>query len=233
MIVVPPSFKVENEGLLDRRLILQTIERLARRCYKSEGKITPDSYVEFVPRIFNTKKHRGIIEHWSITVSVICDRGVSHEWVRHRLASYLQESTRYCDYEAQDIAFVRPPGLDDPITYLIWKYGCKFSERIYKKLRSRGVKPEIARSVLLNGLKTEFGVTKNLGSWYHFFQLRTATAAHPQMRQITIPLLRKFQSILPEIFNTIEPGAEVPGLGVWPYPEEYEVPHITWVRRAA
>lgn len=204
MQIVKPHWIIEDEHEIDGQKILKKIERFARTCYKSEGKITDTSAPEFVRKLFHTNKHQGIAEHYIVTVRFFCDRGVSHELVRHRIASYLQKSTRYCDEAKGEIAFVEPPGLNG-YTKLMWVEAMTYAEWVYKALRKRGVKPEIARSVLPNALLTEVLMTANLRNWHHFFELRTAVNAHPQMRELTIPLLRRFQELIPVIFDDIDP----------------------------
>jgi thymidylate synthase (FAD) len=194
--------------------MLERIERYGRTCYKSEDKITFDSAAAFVANILK-RGHESVIEHEKISVRVICDRGVSHEIVRHRIASYSQESTRYCDYSAgAHVTFIIPcwlditPGvyssfkLDDTTT---WMMAMLQAEAAYNALRGAGWKPEQARSVLPNSLKTEIVMTMNLREWLHFFKLRTTRAAHPQMREITIPLLAEFKHLIPVVFDDIIP----------------------------
>lgn len=223
MILVKPSFQIFDD--LDPERIYKSIERAGRTCYKSEDKITEDSAEKFI-RMILKRGHESVIEHEKVSVKVVCDRGVSHEIVRHRIASYSQESTRYCDYNNGDVAFVIPPWckflpgkayscctddaslntlieIDDP--ELFWLYSIQQAENNYKKLREMGWKPEEARSVLPNSLKTEIVMTMNLREWRHFFKLRTASVAHPQMREIAIPLLWEFKHRLPAIFEDLCP----------------------------
>lgn len=200
MQIVKPGFTIESP--VDGEAILKRIECAGRTCYKSEAKITPDSAREFVKRILSSG-HESVIEHESVTVRIICDRGVSHEIVRHRLASYSQESTRYCDYgKAGEIQVIEPPGLDNH-TRLTWEFAIATAEIQYNTLRERGVSPQIARSVLPNALKTEIVCTMNLREWRHFFKLRCSKAAHPQMREIAIPLLAEFVQLIPVVFDDL------------------------------
>jgi thymidylate synthase (FAD) len=156
----------------------------------------------------HTKKHHGICDHHVVTVRLIIDRGISHEVVRHRIAAYLQESTRYCDYiTAGKIQVI---DIGDHMTeeqYEEWWLAMCDAERHYNNLRHMGCAPEIARSVLPNSLKTEIIMTMDLTAWRNFFVKRTSSAAHPQMREIAIPLLEHFKKNLPVIFDDIEPGA--------------------------
>lgn len=177
------------------------IEQAGRTCYQSDHKIEPGSAAVFLAKILK-RGHESVIEHASMTVRFITDRGVSHEIVRHRLAAYSQESTRYCDYGDYEIAFVEPPGLD-AYSRDWWYRIMQDCEHTYRMMRDRGVKPEIARSVLPNALKTDIVMTANLREWRHVFKLRTAKAAHPQMRELMRPLLREARELLPGVFDDV------------------------------
>lgn len=204
MRVVKPLVVVEDD--IDGTQMARKIEYFTRKCYQSEGKMTDTSYEEFVRRIFRTRKHEGIIEHRTVSVTFTTDRGVSHELVRHRIASYLQESTRYCDYAGNGAAFILPawivPGGEFWVEFI---NGCMFFDNQYRWARE-GLDwtPQQARGWLPNFLKTEITATMNLRSWHNFLRLRTHSTAHPQMRQIAVPLLRHFQMYLPMIFDGIE-----------------------------
>lgn len=205
MNIIKPSFVIESN--IDKDYILKQIELAGRTAYKSEDKITEDSAKDFVNMILK-RGHLSVLEHQYITVRIICDRGVSHEIVRHRLASYTQESTRYCNYTkgkfGNEITVIKPIFWDeDDIRYKIWKESINFAEISYNKLIEQGATPQEARSVLPNSLKTEIVMTMNLREWRHFFTLRTSQAAHPQMREIAIPLLKEFQKQIPIIFDNI------------------------------
>jgi len=214
MRIIKPSYEIMTP--VNREEILKTIEIAGRTCYKSEDKITEDSASKFVKNLVN-RGHEAMIEHVSLTVKFICDRGVSHEIVRHRIANYAQESTRYCNYSqnkfGKEITVIEPfffsnekeddIGYTD-IKYFYWKESCEWAEEYYFKLLEKGATPQEARSVLPNSLKTEIVVTMNLRELRHFFRLRTAKTAHPQMREITIPLLEELKEKLPEIFGDIE-----------------------------
>jgi thymidylate synthase (FAD) len=203
--IVSPSFTIESE--IDGKKILREIERFARNCYKSEGKITDDSAEPFIRRLMNIRPipHLGIFDHHVVSVRLVIDRGISHEVVRHRIAAYLQESSRYCDYgkvgEIQVIGITQH--LTNPKSFAVWWQAMVDAERAYNTLRELGERPEIARSVLPNSLKTEIIVTMNLTSWRNFFKKRTDTKAHPQMREIAVPLLAEFQRLIPAVFEDI------------------------------
>lgn len=188
--------------------ILKSIEQAGRVCYKSEDKITDGSAEKFVAGIIK-RGHEAVLEHQSITVKFIVDRGVSHEIVRHRLAAYCQESTRYCNYSkdgfGNEITVIEPCFWDkESEEYQLWFKCMKYAEEMYLQLLHSGASPQEARSVLPNSLKTEVVMTANIREWRHFFKLRTAPAAHPQMREVAIALLTEFQRLVPVVFDDIE-----------------------------
>ena len=206
MRIIAPSHEILTP--IDGVQILKHIESCGRICYKSEHKITDDSYLSFVKNIVK-RGHEAVLEHFSVSVKFICDRGVSHEIVRHRLASYCQESTRYCNYSNDDfgseITVIKPPflkvGTDG---YELWRDSMLMAERFYFDLLEWGCTPQEARSVLPNSLKTEIVMTADLREWRHFLKLRTSQAAHPQIREVAIPLLIELKSLIPVIFDDIE-----------------------------
>lgn len=166
---------------------LQVIERAGRVCYKSEDKITEESAETFVKSIID-RGHEAVLEHASASLLFICDRGVTHEIVRHRLASYCQESTRYCNYSKAKfggITFIDPCFWSkDDYKFVVWKKSMQDAENTYLCLLGQGATPQEARSVLPNSLKTEIVVTANFREWRHILKLRTAPTAHPQMREV-------------------------------------------------
>ena len=206
MKTINPSYEIMT--LINKDTILKSIEVTGRVCYKSEDKITEDSASKFVTMLIK-RGHEAMIEHSSFTVKFICDRGVSHEIVRHRIASFAQESTRYVNYSSgkfgNEINVIKPLFYEEgSLQYSLWETSCQYAEEYYMRLIKEGSTPQEARSVLPNSLKTEIVVTMNLREWRHFFKLRTAKVAHPQMREITIPLLNELKKTLPEIFGDIE-----------------------------
>jgi len=210
---------------------LETIEKAGRTCYKSEDKIASTSAERFVQKLL-MKGHFAMIEHASASYRVVCDRGVTHEIVRHRLFSYAQESTRYCDYKG-GVTFIIPPWIVVPGKLLnsevefddegflefshstlrkcvqyagstyVWFCLLQRAERAYKVLRDKDWTPQQARSVLPNALKTEIVITGNLREWLHFFKLRTAKTAHPQMQEIANMLLEDIRSRVSVIFDEL------------------------------
>jgi len=191
----------------DEIKIMENIERAGRTAYKSEANITSGSAKDFVEMLIN-RGHESVLEHECVSVRVICDRGVSHEIVRHRIASYSQESTRYCNYSKEKfgnqitVIDIRKYLKDDE--YDDWIEAVENTEIHYFELLRKTGSPQLARSVLPNSLKTEILITMNLREWRHFFRLRTAKAAHPQMREIAIPMLNEFKGILPAVFDDIK-----------------------------
>lgn len=193
-----------------KNAIYQIIESAGRTCYKSEDKITPESAAKFVRGIVK-HGHEAMLEHASMTVKFVVDRGISHEIVRHRIASFAQESTRYCNYGSdkfgEEITVIKPyafaKGSPECDT---WFDSCIAAERAYMGLLSRGVAPEWARSVLPTCTKTEIVVTMNMREWRHFFKLRGAGVTgkpHPQMVEVAASLLRVVGTKMPELFGDI------------------------------
>lgn len=213
MKLVKPSYKILN--FTDNALEL--IERAGRTCYKSEDKITQGSAEKFASMITKCG-HHSVIEHAFVTVKIVCDRGVTHEIIRHRLASYSQESTRYCNYK-NEVTFIIPSWCKDlgVSTYKysdltdkvcepsrIWLEAMLNAERDYIDLLESGWSPQQARSVLPNSLKTEIIITANVREWRHIFILRCSKASHPQMREVMIPLHHNMKKLIPVIFDDIE-----------------------------
>lgn len=209
MITIQPEIEILSTESYDE--MLRRIEKIGRVCYKSEERIGEGTAEKFIAGIIK-RGHESVIEHGSITVKVTCDRGVTHEIVRHRIASYSQESTRYCNYSKDkfggEITFIRPCfWAEDDEKFAVWKETMQSIEDSYVKLISLGAKPEEARSILPNSVKTEIMVTMNLREWRHFFKLRTSERAHPQIREVAIPLLNELKGLVPVIFDDIN-GAD-------------------------
>lgn len=190
---------------LNRDVTLKRIEQIARTCYKSEGAIKPGSAEKMVTMLCKNH-HYAMIEHISLSIKFITDRGVANEIVRHRIGSYAQESTRYCNYSKDKF--------DNQITVIdhgyggdkgsVWYHGCQEAETHYLAMIAKGATPEEARDVLPLCLKTEIVCTWNLREWHEVLRLRTAKDAHPALRALLIPVLRELQEVYPEIFNDIE-----------------------------
>lgn len=222
MKLIKPSYQILSQINADE--ILSSIERAGRTCYKSEDKITKNSAEKFIQMLIS-KGHESVLEHEKISVLFVCDRGVSHELVRHRLASFSQESTRYCNYSKDkfegQITFIIPCWISESYEQLLnwitkytdsgvpsagtrlWLGQMQDSEQRYRYLIDNGWTPQQARSVLPNSLKTEIVVTANLREWRLILKQRTSSAAHPQMRELMCPLLDELKQKLPTIFKDI------------------------------
>lgn len=187
------------------------IEKAARTCYRSEDKITEDgSSDRKIKEMLTTLGHTAMLEHSVLSVEFTTDRAIANELERHRLCSFAQESTRYCNYNKDkfnnELTFVRPEWLRDYYTYeaSIWADACVTAEHNYLTLLRNGLKPEDARCVLPLSLATKLVMTTNYAEWRHILKLRTAKSAHPQMRALTIPLLKELQETIPVIFDDIK-----------------------------
>lgn len=205
MRIIDPYVVVESK--ITQEEAMEMIESAGRVCYKSEDRISYGSAEKFIRSILS-RGHESVIEHISITVRVICDRGVTHEIVRHRIASYSQESTRYCNYTtdkfSKEITVIRPLFWEEESPqFNIWKKGMDACEKAYFSLIEAGASPQEARSVLPNSLKTEILITMNFREWRHFFTLRCSKAAHPQMQQVANMILNKFKEKYPLFIEDI------------------------------
>ena len=215
MIKVNPSIEILSDSSYET--ILKKIERIGRVCYKSEDKIREDTAEGFIRGIIK-RGHESVIEHESISVKVTCDRGVTHEIVRHRIASYSQESTRYCNYTSDkfsnqisciDIATGFHYDLDneaDRKKWEIWNAAMEAAEKFYFQLVEAGAKPDEARSVLPNATAATIVVTGDMREWRHALALRTDSHAHPQIRALMTPLLEELKEKAPVLFEDIEPS---------------------------
>lgn len=223
MILLKPSATIE--GGVFGEIALHAIEAAGRTCYKSDPK---GESAAFVKRILDSQ-HESVIEHVGFSVRFIVDRGVSHELVRHRLAAFSQESTRYVDYTRKGgghCQFIIPGWLSDELkegenterefhtadqngvysaAAARWLRAMSDAESAYRDLRAQGWTAQQARSVLPNSTKTELVMTANYREYRHVFKMRTSKAAHPQMREVMIPLLREMQRLTPVLFDDILP----------------------------
>lgn len=210
MRLIKPFYQILSK--INGNAILGNIERAGRICYKSEENITSESAKKFIKMIIE-RGHESVLEHEKITVLFVCDRGVSHELVRHRLASFSQESTRYCNYTkdkfGNEITFIIPCFLkddgdecraDDEVEFIKL---LEQAERSYNNLVCLGWKPQEARVVLPNALKTEIVISANIREWRTIFKQRTSMAAHPQMRELMCPLLEDLKGLIPVVFDDI------------------------------
>lgn len=208
---------------IDGNDVLKKLERYGRVCYKSEDKFSMEDGGHGLLKTIIAKNHASVLEHEKLTLLFVIDRGVSHELVRHRMASYSQESTRYCNYSKEkfgrEITVIKPVFFKED-KQTIWEETMSAIEKSYFKLLDKGAKPEEARSILPNSLKTEIVMTMNYRSLRNFLQLRCQPSAHPQIKEVAIPLLLHLQKELPPLFADIEYDTSFPEM-------EYAHIHIT------
>ena len=208
MRVINAGYEIISD--LNGAEILMHIERCARVCYKSEDRITDGSAEKMVAALIRSG-HEAMLEHYSFTVKFICDRGIANELVRHRIASFAQESSRYCCYAkdkfGKELTFINPCFWEpDSDNYARWFHEMDESEKTYLAMIENGATPEQARDILPTSIKTEIVMTANLREFRHFFKLRAEGVTgkpHPQMLEITIPLLKELKQKIPVVFNDI------------------------------
>lgn len=207
MKVIEPGYEILTNKSEDQAY--KELEKIARTCYKSEDHITEDGEsAKKIIKMLIGKGHYAMLDHIYITVKFICDRGISHEIVRHRMCAFAQESTRYCNYSkdkfGNELTFIKPYFFKErTVKYDIWEEAMSECEKDYLLLLSLGATPQEARSVLPNSLKTEIVVTADITEWRHIFTQRCSPAAHPQMREIMIPLLSDLKDRYPLFFADI------------------------------
>lgn len=214
MKLIKPSYEILTP--INGTEILQFLEKAGKTCYKSESTITNESCIRFCKHILD-RNHESVIEHINISVKFITDRGVLAELTRHRLASYSVESTRFVNYKQKGLTFIIPYWidslkegeyskdiiLDTNLNIMDWLNILFNIEDVYLRFIENGLKPEQARSILPNSLKTEIVTTANLREWRHILKLRTSKSAHPDIRVVMIPLLKELKTKIPIIFDDI------------------------------
>ena len=217
MKIIEPSFRWLDGKIPDGHAILANIATAGRVCYQSEPTVDDATFV----RKIIARGHESVIEHGLISVMLTCDRGVTHEAVRHRVASYSQESTRYCNYGkgkfGSEITYIDiSRGIElCPVTsrlssetiseiVQVWWAACLYAENAYMRMIELGASPQIARSVLNNSTKTAIVISMNPREWRHFFKLRNDPTAHPQMREVANMMLSEFKNAVPVIFDDLE-----------------------------
>ena len=218
MRIVEPWIKVEK---IDGKKIMKRIERACRTCYRSEGKITEDSYKNLINNCI-TRGHESVLEHEKVTVRIYSDVGSYKDLTRHRFASFSVESTRYCSYDkdkyGNEIAFMNPVYIEDKEAYEIWKNTMQEIENGYKRMKELGATTDMVREVLPHSTAGEYTMTANIREWKHILSLRTTKHVHPSIRQVLIPLLKYFKEQMPDIFGDI------------PYDEEFNPEYYAELR---
>ena len=204
MRIVEPWIKVER---IDGKKIMKRIERACRTCYRSEGKITDDSYKNLINNCI-TRGHESVLEHEKVTVRIYSDIGSYKDLTRHRFASFSVESTRYCSYDkdkyGNEIAFINPVYIEDKEMYKVWEKTMQEIEKNYIKMKKLGATTDMCRELLPHSTAGEYTMTANIREWKHILSLRTTKYVHPSIRQVLIPLLKYFKEEMPEIFGNIE-----------------------------
>lgn len=210
MKIIEPKYEILTEISEGGIKELQQIERVARICYKSEDKIVSNgSSAKKLVGFLIKQGHEAMLEHSQLSVLFTCDRAIANELVRHRIASFAQESTRYCNYAGEkfggEITVIQPFWMQDGSEeFISWVMECNTAEKQYlHMLHDLHLRPEQARCALPLCLKTEIVVTANYREWRNIFKLRTPVAAHPQMRELMCPLLLELQKKIPVVFDDI------------------------------
>ena len=208
MRLVEPWIKVEN---FDGVKIMKRIERACRTCYRSEDKISEESYKNLLTNCLN-RGHESVLEHEKITVRIYSDIGAYKDLTRHRFASFSVESTRYCSYNkdkyGNEIAVVNPVYMEDKEVFETWKKAIEDMEKAYMKMKELGASTDMCREILPHSTAAEYTMTANIREWKHILELRTTNHVHPAIRQVLIPLLLLFKEQMPEIFGDIEYDTE-------------------------
>lgn len=211
MKIIEPLVEVEN---FDGLKIMKNIERACRTCYRSEDKITEDSYKNLIKNCVN-RGHESVLEHEKITVRLTCDIGVYKDLTRHRIASFSIESTRYCNYGKDkwdnQIKFIKPCNIEgDSELYSNWVGTMDFIEKEYIAMSKNGATPDQMRMILPHSTAAEVTMTANIREWKHIFELRCSKRVHPSVQQVMIPLLLYFKEQMPEIYESVEYNTEFP-----------------------
>lgn len=210
MKIVEPWVKVEN---FDGKKIMQKIERACRTCYRSEGKITDESYKQLLKNCI-TRGHESVLEHEKITVRMYCDIGAYKDLTRHRIANFSIESTRYCSYDkdkyGNEVKCINPIYIENEEIYNSWKKAMEDMEKQYMKMKEFGATTDMCRLVLPHSTAAEVTMTANIREWKHILGLRCSNHTHPSIRQLLIPILILFKKEMPEIFSEVEYDTEFP-----------------------
>ena len=218
MRIVKPYVIVEK---FDGVQVMKRIERACRTCYRSEGKITEDSYKNLIKNCIN-RGHESVLEHEKVTVRIYNDIGSYKDLTRHRFASFSVESTRYCSYDkdkyGNEISFMDPVYIEDEKVYEVWKKTMQDIDNSYLEMKKLGATTDMCRNILPHSTAAEYTMTANIREWKHIFELRANNHVHPAIRQVMIPLLKYFKEQMPDIFGDI------------PYDEEFNPEYYAELR---
>ena len=211
MQIVDPYIQVEKVNGIQ---IMKNIERACRTCYRSEGKITEESYKTLLKNCI-TRGHESVLEHEKVTIRLYCDLGVYKDLTRHRIASFSIESTRYCNYGKDkfddELKIIKPCNIEEGTDiYANWKNACEAIEKNYMEMSKKGALPDQLRMILPHSIAAEVTMTANIREWKHILSLRASNHTHPSIRQLMIPLLLYFKQIMPEIFEDVPYDVEFP-----------------------
>ena len=210
MKIIDPTFEFISAPT--RVAAYELISLAMSNCYRAELNATPKTPVEMVEKAVRIG-HFSVLEHVYVSVNITCDRGVTHELVRHRLASYSQESTRYCNYAGEkfgrSLTFIRPSWAHGELSatqlkmYGSWEEAMRLAEAHYMDMLDFGASAQEARAVLPNSLATKIAMTANLREWAHVFKLRCDLPAHPDMRQTMKPIMLGMLDLYPSVFQPV------------------------------
>ena len=205
--IINPSVEIVSEVNPD--VMLKTIEKAARTCYKTENNISEDtsSAVKMITKLIDLG-HTAMIEFADIHVKLITDTGVLKDLSRHRHCSFAVESTRYCNYSkgkfGTELTFIKPCHINtDSELYNIWFKTMQNIEESYMKMAKNGALPDQLRMILPHSLKTEINIKANMREWRYILKLRCSKAAHPSVREVMLMLLNEFHSKIPVLFDDI------------------------------
>ena len=208
MKIIEPEIIIDT---FDSVQIMQNLERACRTCYRSEDKITDESYKTLLKNCIN-RGHESILEHEKITIRMICDIGVYKDLTRHRHASFSIESTRYCNYGKDkfdnELKFIKPCNIEPGQIYAFWMNEMQNIEHTYQEMSRHGCTPDQMRMILPHSTAATVTMTANIREWKHILELRASKHTHPSVQQLMIPLLLEFKKTMPEIFDNIEYNTE-------------------------
>lgn len=207
MKIIEPNVEILSNINGDE--ILKHLELCARNCYKSESNITEDttSAIKMINKLIELD-HTAMLEHFNITIKLLCDVGTYKDLTRHRHCSFAIESTRYCNYSkgkfGNEISVIKPCNMDENSgIYHTWLKAMNDMERAYMQMAEIGATPDQLRMILPHSTAASVILTANIREWRHIFNLRCAKAAHPSVRQIMLMTLNEFHNKIPVLFDDL------------------------------